>query len=1072
MATRSARVQSVLLCVLVMLAGVMYVQLAGAQLPTATILGTVKDSSGAVVPGAAVNVKSTETGLIRTAETGAEGRFRFPALPVGAYEVRVEHTGFQAAVRSGLTLAVSDEAVVNFTLEVGGVEQTIAVTAEAPLVNTTSGAIGSLVTEQKVADLPLNGRNYIDLALLQPGVVQHKGMSNASSTVGTWFSSNGAPLRSNNYLLDGAILTNNTGATSASSDGSTLGIEGIREYKVITNSFSAEYGLTMGSQVVMVSKSGTNNFHGSAFDFLRNNVFDARNFFDYPTAATGPDYRLPQYKRNQFGVSFGGPIKLDKTFFFGVYEGLRERLGTAPIANVPHAGCHGGPGAVVTNSACRDLGSTASVTIRPQIAPLLALFPFPNLPDTPNGAAQYALDFTQPTREDFGQIRVDHSFSSASTFYARYSIDDTEQINPLSYEVYNQIRQSRSQSGTLSENHIISPTLLNTARFSYSRTNPAVLSNQDLIAPEYSYLPGTPMGTLAITGITSVTPASKSYQRRNILSFSDDVFYSMGRHSFKFGLLVNSMLTYSAVNTQALGTLNFSNMANFLNATANTYSANTPGSVLDRTYRYGTYGFYLQDDVPVRTNLTLNLGVRYEFMTVPNETRGHGSAVRDFYTDATGTPGPPFKQMSTKNFSPRLGLAWDVRGDGMMSVRAGAALLYDVGVFGQALSIATTGTPPYSAVSSVTNQQITALGLNPITLPLVFPAASVGRSLRTVDYNLQQPHILDYHVTFERQLPGKIGVTLAYAGSRGFNIMQTKDGNPTVPTIMPDGRQFWPAGAPRNSSLWQGMELKTAAGNSWYNSLQMSVSKQLAQGFQLQSSYTYAKVIDDTQGQAGADNANSNIFGSNPSRRSTDRGVSDFDTTQNWRLNAIYSLPKLYDGNKIVAGVVNGWRLSNILSLQTGYPFTPSLNTNRSRTVVNTGGGGIDRPDLVPGRTRSDIINGGINGYFDTAAFTLPEPGYLGNAGRNILRGPGLANLDFSLTKETTISRLGEAARLEFRVEVFNILNRVNLGMPSRTVFTGNSVPPATETPLATAGNINSTSTTSRQMQFALKLYF
>ena len=361
--------------------------------------------------------------------------------------------------------------------------------------------------------------------------------------------------------------------------------------------------------------------------------------------------------------------------------------------------------------------------------------------------------------------------------------------------------------------------------------------------------------------------------------------------------------------------------------------------------------------------------------------------------------------------------------------------------------------------------------LNPITLPLFFPDAAKGRSLRTVDYNLQQPHILDYHVTVEKQLPGQIGVTVAYAGSRGLNIMQTKDGNPTIPTIMPDGRQFWPAGARRNSLLWEGMELKTAGGNSWYNSLQLSVNQRLSRGFQLQSSYTYAKVIDDTQGQAGADNAGSSIFGLNPSRRSTDRAVADFDTTQNWRINTIYSLPKFAEGG-IVGGLVNGWRLSNILSLQTGYPFTPALNTNRSRNVVNTGGGGIDRPDLVAGRTRSDIIRGGINGYFDGKAFTLPEPGYIGNAGRNILRGPGLANLDFSVTKETAISKLGESGRLEFRVEVFNILNRVNLGMPNRTVFTGNSVPPATEQPLATAGIINNTATTSRQMQFALKLYF
>ncbi|MSO20864.1 MAG: TonB-dependent receptor [Acidobacteria bacterium] len=1079
----------------------LFLQPVHGQLPTATILGVVRDPSGAVVPNASVTVTQTDTGLTRAAQSGSDGRFRFPALPVGAYEIRVEHVGFQAEERKGLTLAISDEAVMNFTLQVGGVEQTISITAEAPLVNTTSGAIGSLVTEQKVADLPLNGRNYIDLALMQPGIVQHKGMSNASSTVGTWFSSNGAPLRSNNYLLDGAILTNNTGATSASSDGSTLGIEGIREYKVITNSFSAEYGLTMGSQVVMVSKSGTNSIHGSVFEYLRNNVFDARNYFDYPTAATGPDFRLPPLKRNQFGVSVGGPIRRDRTFFHAVFEGLRERLGTTNIANVPHEGCHGAANGVITFAACPEVGAAIPApVIAPQIAPLLALFPNPNLPDNV-ATARYSLKFTQPTTEDFVQFRVDHSFSNNSTFYARYSIDDTEQTNPLNYEIYQQVRDSRSQSGTVSENHVLSPALLNTVRFSYSRTNPAVLSSQDLVGPQYSYLPGTPMGSLAITGITGISPASKSLQRRNILSLSDDMFYSLGRHSLKFGALVNAMHTYSNVNTQALGSVSFTNMRNFLVGLANTYNANTPGSILDRTYRYETVGMYLQDDLQLRQNLTLNLGLRYEFMTVPSETRGHGSAVRDLLSNPATTPdtvqgatlGAPFKQMSLKNFSPRLGIAWDVMGDGKMSVRGGFAELYDIAVFGQSLSIAVTGTPPFSSVSNVTQPTT-------IALPLVFPTATAGRSLRTLDYNLEQPHILDYHLTVERQLPGNMAITVAYAGSRGLNILQTKDGNPTVRGGVWNGADCVPATGSqaasagdnacwlgqgtaataanpgalkdvRNSPYWDGLEFKTAGGNSWYNSLQFSLNKRLSSGFQFQSSYTYAKVIDETQGQAGADNGQSSIFGAEPSRRQTDRAVADFDATHNWRINSIYQLPRFYQGGGVLGMLANGWRLSNILSLQTGYPFSPALNTNRSRSVVNTGGGGIDRPDMAAGRTRDDIILGGTTRYYDPAAFSLQRVGFLGNAGRNILRGPGLANLDLSATKEVALPRLGETGRIEFRAEVFNILNRVNFGMPNRTVFTG-AVGNAAEAPLATAGNIIDTSTRSRQLQLALKLYF
>src|SRR2546426_9403149 len=367
-------------------------RLAMSQLPTATILGAVKDSTGAVLPGASITAKNLETGLTRAAVGAEDGSYRLSALPVGAYEVRVELPGFRTEVRSGLTLTVSQEAVVNFTLQPGALEQTVVVTEEAPLVNTTSGSLGGLVDERKVAELPLNGRNFMDLTLLQPGITQQRNLGVAASTVGLWFSSNGAPLRSNNYLLDGGIMTNLTNGTSAGQDGSTLGIEGIREYRVITNSFSAEYGMTMGSQVMVVTKGGTNTLHGSLFEYFRSSALDARNFFDYKTAAS--NRRLPPFTRNQFGGSLGGPIKKDKTFFFGVYEGLRHRFGVTTVSQTIGAGCHGPAGAVITNTACPQLGSVPSATISPVTAPILDLFSPPNLPKD-----QFTFPFTQPTRD-------------------------------------------------------------------------------------------------------------------------------------------------------------------------------------------------------------------------------------------------------------------------------------------------------------------------------------------------------------------------------------------------------------------------------------------------------------------------------------------------------------------------------------------------------------------------------------------------------------------------------------------------------------------------------------------------
>ena len=369
-----------------------------AQMPTATILGLVKDSTGAVVPGASLTARNTETGQTRTGVSAGDGAYRFSALPVGNYEVRAEQSGFQAAVRSGVTLTVAQEAVVNFTLEVGAITQTVAVTAEAPLVNTTSGSLGGLVGEQQVADLPLNGRNYVDLTLLQPGVSRHQQANPAVTMTGTWFSANGATPRSNYFMLDGAPIGDAFSGNSASVSNNTLGIDGIREWRVVTNSISAEYGTRMGAQVVMVSKGGTNHFHGTLFEYLRNSALDARNFFDYPSPATKPDFRLPPFRRNQYGGSFGGPIKKDKAFFFATYEGLKERTGLTNIDNVMAAGCHGAAGAVITNVACPQLSAVPSVTIAPAVAPLLALYPVPNLSNN-----RYTFPSTRMTDEYYGQ---------------------------------------------------------------------------------------------------------------------------------------------------------------------------------------------------------------------------------------------------------------------------------------------------------------------------------------------------------------------------------------------------------------------------------------------------------------------------------------------------------------------------------------------------------------------------------------------------------------------------------------------------------------------------------------------
>ncbi|OFV95381.1 MAG: hypothetical protein A3H28_02260 [Acidobacteria bacterium RIFCSPLOWO2_02_FULL_61_28] len=1027
---------------------------AWAQLPTATILGVVRDPSGAVVPGVDLTARNVETGQTRRTLTGADGSYRLAALPVGNYEVQAQQAGFQTDVRRGLTLTVGQEAVVNFSLQVGAVEQTIAVTAEAPLVNTTSGSLGGLVDEQKVAELPLNGRNFIDLTLLQTGITRHENRGSTATMSGTWFSSNGAPLRSNNYMLDGAVMGNLYGAAVTSVANTTLGLEGIREYRVVTNSFSAEYGMTMGSQMTIVSKNGTNAFHGSLFEYLRNSALDARNFFDWKSA--GSQRRLPAFTRNNFGGAFGGPIKKDQTFFHVVYETLRERLGITTITNVI------APSAKV------------NAQINPVVRPWLALFPDPNLPNN-----QYTFPFSQPTDEHFGQLRVDQTISGSDSLFARYTVDNTSRTKPRAYPQFRDPLASRTQSATLSESRVVTPTLLNTFRFSFSRSAFSSDSLSGISGPQFSLVPGKEIGGVSVSGVTGFGPdgASPTFTNQNVFTWSDDLFYSRGMHSLKFGTLVNRYQQYIESGLTAKGSINFPSVAAFLQGQYTTYSSITPGSVQIRSYRNSTVGFYVQDDLRPLPNFTLNLGLRYEFMTVPVEVFDRNTALRNPQLDANTTLGPVFENPSLKNFSPRLGLAWDVLGDGTTAVRGGFGLLYDIGNLGSSLLQGALAAPPFSSRSNIQVPVGQPLPF-PLSVPLFFPANVLGREIRVTDYHLQQPHILQYNLTVERQLPYDMGLTLAYGGSRGINLMQVKEGNPTVPQVLAGGRLFWPGAtdpegrplvppaplAPRTNPAWENITWLTAGGNSWYNSLQVGLTKRMSKGLQFQSSYTWAKTLDETQGQLPADQGGTPVTSTH---RELDRGPADFDIAHNWRFNTIYRLPGLASSNGVAGKLLNGWWMSGILSLRTGFSFSPTVSSDRARKR-----GGANRPDRVAGRSNDDIILGGPVRYFDPLAFSNQPPGFLGNAGRGILRGPGLANLDFSLAKDTALGFLGESGKLEFRAEFFNILNRVNFAMPSAAVYAGAAAPNVVEQPLATAGRITSTAGAARQIQLALKIVF
>jgi hypothetical protein len=1148
-----------------------------------TILGVVKDPSGAVVPNATVTITNTGTNEVRTVTTAADGAYRVPGLNPGNYAVKVEVPGFQTQTQTGLTLEVAQQLVANVTLQVGAATQQVTVTGEAPIVNTTTSSLGTVVNETRVADLPLNGRNYVDLTLLQPGVAKMPYMATGGfGSSGTWFSANGAPARSNNYTIDGAIMQNGLGASSSSEAGTTLGVDGIREYKVVTSAFPAEYGLVMGSQTVMVSKSGTNQFHGDVFEYLRNSSLDARNFFDNPAGSGGK--RLPAFRRNNFGGSFGGPIKKDKIFFFGVYEGLRQSLGVSIVDLVLPAACHNlvpngnnyafQTTAIATSCATglTGLDSATPTVVPPTTNTFLSLFPEPNV-----GNNVFSFPAAATQREDYGQMRVDVNLSDSDTMFGRYTIDDGILSNPTgsnqavsSGSALPYLRtegSTRNQFLTLSENHIFSPTLLNTLRLSGSRTVFDVhgVSTTDLSGPDYSFTPGQPMGSVTVGGgyisVSGESPGSAHTQ--NIVTASDDVFYTRGKHALQFGVLYNHFRLYNLESKSLTGTLSYQNLVNFMQGIYQNYLALNPGSNLIRTWDWNTVGFYAQDQIRATSRLTLNAGLRYEFLTVPRERDGLESRFVDFAHPADPNQpwsyGPVMVNPSLHNFQPRVGFAWDVFGNGETSIRSGFGLYDEVANFGSAVDQIQLSMPPYSRTNSVTSNPTNAV-LPP--LPLVFPstdpnyncftagvpAISCTNRLQTMEYNVQQPNSIQYNLTVEQRLPGQMALAVSYVGYRGIHLWQVREGNPIPATNTVNGAPAWypylcngVAQADNicsvpvtNNPAYQTINPAYASvirtgtwGDAWYNSLQVNVMKRLSHGLEFQSAYTWSKTLDTAQGQLYASDCESvaELYPSNPSdARTWDKGPSCYDVTHNWHLNVLYHFPNINSTNW-AAKLANGWWVGNIVSAQTGFPFSVLLNSVRTNNGILTGQGttGLtDRPDLgtdtvqatfsctgtgsaFPGAPAcsngsvtytyipydpNTVITGDPNMWFNPLMFRLGPAGQQGNEPRGNLRGPGLVNWDFSVSKDTALPFLGEAGKVQFRAEMFNILNHANFAIPGGTsggnnqrVFTGGTtalvnkvlvrVPAgASQPPVANVGKITATSASSRQIQLTLKLIF
>ena len=1012
-----------------------------AQTVGASIQGAITDANGAAVRNAAVEVRNVGTGVTHGAIADAEGRYRVPLLPSGDYEIRVTASGFQPLLRRGVSLAVGQDVVADLTLTVGQIETTVTVEGAATTVNTISAALSGLVTKQEIRDLPLNGRSFQQLALLQTGVAA--ALAAGNDPVGgrtPKISINGARPEQNNFLLDGTDINNVYNKTPGSVAGVLLGVEAILEFQVLTNAYSAEFGRSAGGVINAVTRSGQNRFTGSLFEFHRNSAFDAKNFFD------PPNVEIPAFKRNQFGGAIGGPIRKDKTFFFAAYESLIERLGVTGVSTVPDAEARQG-----------RLPGRPPVTLHPAIpAYLQTFFPLPNGRNLGGGVAEYLFTESQPTNEHFVQGRIDHQLTPRDNLWGRYTFDngdvDRQAFNkpPIAFTK----ERSRNQYLTLEHQHTFSSGTLNTARFGFNRSVQEADNVRTADIPaNLAFVPGEPPGYISISGV--VTELGGDFRlprldRLNNFQWGDTLFLTRGAHALRFGAQGQRLQFNQNTVSQRGGVLNFDSLELFLQGRARSADVALPGLVDPvRGYRQSLFGFFVQDDYKFRSNLTFNLGLRYEFATVPTEANGKISNLRNV-SDSRLTVGDPWhNNPSLKNFAPRIGVAWDPFADGKTSVRAGFGIFYDE-ILPKYYFFSGSLNPPFTTRTSINNPPF------PVITQGFNPNAPIRAQLQTVNFDLQTPYVMQFNLSVQRSLPGAVDVTVAYAGSRGNYLIRLGDANLAPESIVNGVKTYNPTAGRRNpnfTGIWQ----RVTDAQSFYHSAQLSVLKRYSAGLRAQLSYTFSRSVDDSSGINSQDFGNVVQYGLDWYDRTIDRGLSAFHVKHNLTFNWTYDLPFGRNLKGLAGALVKGWQLNNITAIRSGTPFTVRLGSNRSGNLNTTSFSANERPNLKPGASSNPVL-GGTDRYFDVNAFELPPVNTRGTLGRNTLIGPGSVSVDASVGKSFS---LGESRSLLFRAEIFNLPNHPNFAVPSGQIaFT------------PTAGKITSTVTTSRQVQFGLKFTF
>lgn len=1022
-----------------------------AQVTTATLAGRVTDADGGALPGVSVTTRQTETGLQRATVSDAQGRYYVAALPPGSYEIRAELSGFRPLLRSGVTLTVAQSAVVDLSLSIGGITEAVTVVADAPAVNTRSGELSYLVDGRALEELPLNGRNYTDLTLLQPGVVAYPHRDGGSVVAhGLGVSVNGQDPRANVYLLDGTLLNDMTNGPAGSAAGTALGMETVEEFRVETNAYGAEFGRMSGGQINVLTKAGANNLRGSVYEFHRNDALDASNYFDVAGK--------PPFTRNQFGGAVGGPLRTDKLFYFVGYEALRENLGRTISSTVPDDNARRGLLPDIANP-----GAFVDVGVSPAVAPFLGEYPRANGRVLGDGTAIHSFQFDQTLSQHFLQGRVDYNLGSGNQLFARYTVDDADQFLPTDYPQFPRTFLSRNQFFTGEYRDVLTDRTLATYRIGYSRTRIGQNVEANTTAALPPFVPGRDyVGNIDVGGLNRFGTQSSANLRllQQVLSAQGDVTTTRGRHLVKFGGLAERYLQSMVNPTFSLGTYTFANLRAFLLNTPTSFIGLTPQGQFDRDWRFWILGAYVQDEFPVTDRLTVNAGLRYELMTLPRDINGRDSALINL-SDRTATTGQLYESSDRNNFSPRVSVAYDVTGDGLTSLRGGYGMYF----------------------STNSSQNLIVTVTNPPSTPrVVFPTPTFpnppfdrtsGLSVRPIQWDVETPRVQIWNVSVQRELFGNTAITVGYAGSRGEHLLRSNDVNTGQPTVGADGLPFFPAGAPRINTAWTTIELKSSDGDSWYRAFILEARRRWTSGLMFQSSYTWSKSEDTTQASTFfSDGTNGTTSAFPEFIPDYNKGLSDFHAEHNWVLNLSYDLPFPARFGRAATAVLGGWRASGIVNVRSGSPLTVFVQNNRSRSQWQPSLGpgiGRDRASYAPGFGPENAISGDPNAWFNTAAFALPAAGTFGNTGRGDFIGPDLRTVDLSLAKDTGLPVLGTGGKLEVRVEVFNLLNRANFGVPQLIAFAGAA---DNEQLLASFGRIRNTITSARQVQLGVRLRF